>query len=251
LAADDHTPRDAGELHAIAVAARAALPSHVAVCAAAIGAAAEPLAGDAPQYMARAIAPRQREFATGRACARAALARLGIAAPTLSAGPMREPIWPAGVVGSITHHGEYCVAAAQRTRSVAGIGIDLADRAPLEAALVARICTPDERRTLFEAAPSALPFDAYKAIFCIKEAAYKCLYPFVGAMFGFHDVSVRLDARSLRAEIRLVNRRLFAGVDARLECRLGLSPLHLFAGVWIEADHEHAELHRPREHVSR
>jgi 4'-phosphopantetheinyl transferase EntD len=251
LAADEHTPRDAGELHAIAVAARAALPSHVAVCAAAIGAAAEPLAADAPQLMARAVGPRRREFATGRACARAALARLGLAAPALPAGPMREPIWPAGAVGSITHHGDYCVAAVQRTRELAGIGIDLADRTALEAALVARVCTPDERRALFEPAPSALAFDAHKAIFCIKEAAYKCLYPLVGAVFGFHDVGVRLDARSLRAEILLVNRTLFASVNARLECRLGLSPLHMFAGVWIAAGSEHAELHRAREHISR
>lgn len=249
--ADDVTARAAGELHAIAAAARALLPSHVAVCAAAIAAAAEPLPADAPPHVVRALAARRREFATGRACARAALARLAVEAPALPAGPMREPRWPAGVVGSITHHGAYCVAAAQRTHVLAGIGIDLVDRAPLEPALVARICTPDERRALFAGAPSALPFDAHKAIFCIKEAAYKCLYPLVGTMFGFHDVGVRLDPRSLQAEIRLVNRALFAGVDVRLECRLGVSPLHLFAGVWIAAGREHAELHRAREHVSR
>ena len=54
---------------------------------------------------------RRRDFAAGRHCARRALARLvGSPEPILS-GPDREPVWPQGIVGSITHCDGYRAAA--------------------------------------------------------------------------------------------------------------------------------------------
>src|SRR5690242_12311145 len=53
--------------------------------------------------IARATELRRKEFATGRACARAALARLGRPSAAVLRGPGGAPQWPEGVVGSITH----------------------------------------------------------------------------------------------------------------------------------------------------
>jgi 4'-phosphopantetheinyl transferase EntD len=50
-----------------------------------------------------AVEKRRREFVTARACAREALAQLGLPAQPIPAGPRGEPVWPQGVVCSITH----------------------------------------------------------------------------------------------------------------------------------------------------
>ncbi|MEV4420566.1 hypothetical protein AB0L40_11415 [Patulibacter sp. NPDC049589] len=50
-----------------------------------------------------AVETRRREFVTGRACAHRALAALGVPVVPIMSGPNREPLWPEGVVGSITH----------------------------------------------------------------------------------------------------------------------------------------------------
>ncbi|WP_374216235.1 4'-phosphopantetheinyl transferase, partial [Frankia sp. R82] len=63
---------------------------------------AELLAGE-HEYVARAVPSRRAEFVTGRACARLALARLGVAPRPILRGPRGEPTWPRGIVGSITH----------------------------------------------------------------------------------------------------------------------------------------------------
>ena len=61
--------------------------------------------------MARAAESRGREFATARACARIALARLGRPAVALLLGLGGAPQWPEAVAGSITHGAGYRAAA--------------------------------------------------------------------------------------------------------------------------------------------
>ena len=69
---------------------------------------------------------RQVEFLAGRHCAREALR---VCAPELAEMPIgsgshREPIWPPGIVGSITHTAQFAsVAVASRSHARA-IGID-------------------------------------------------------------------------------------------------------------------------------
>src|SRR5690242_4153856 len=68
-----------------------------------------------------AVEARRREFATGRHCARQALAALGVPATPLLSGGHREPLWPAGVVGSITHCTGYRAAAVAPDERLAAI----------------------------------------------------------------------------------------------------------------------------------
>ena len=53
--------------------------------------------------IAKAEEQRRREFITARRCAREALATFGHALAPIRSGSGREPQWPVGVVGSITH----------------------------------------------------------------------------------------------------------------------------------------------------
>jgi hypothetical protein len=73
------------------------------------GVAAEEAFGDLPDVVlfpdeetvvANAVEKRRREFATARACARAALAKLGVPPVPIVPGHRGAPRWPQGVVGS-------------------------------------------------------------------------------------------------------------------------------------------------------
>ena len=54
--------------------------------------------------IARAVAKRRGEFGTGRACARAALAKLGLPPAAILPGARGAPQWPAGVAGTFRGH---------------------------------------------------------------------------------------------------------------------------------------------------
>ena len=74
--------------------------------------------------VAKAVAKRRREVTNARTCARRALAGLGIAETAIPRGPKGQPIWPTGVVGSITHTTGYVAAAVAHAAKVRSIGVD-------------------------------------------------------------------------------------------------------------------------------
>jgi 4'-phosphopantetheinyl transferase EntD len=171
-------------------------------------------------FVARAVEKRQREFASGRACARLAMAELGLPPHAIPSGPRREPLWPTGVVGSVTHTAGFCAAAVSRRAAYAGIGIDAEPDGPLAEAVAARVCVPDEleRASALGLDPATLAH----VLFSAKEAVYKCQFPESGTYLGFHDVRLELDERSLRAV---------------LEVSAGPYPRgHVFRGSWRRAE---------------
>lgn len=140
--------------------------------------------------VARAVATRRREFLWGRACARAALGALGVAPVPIGVGPRRQPLWPAGVVGSIAHGGGWAVAAVASEVDALGVGIDVEPlEPPLEPAVEALVHGGHERAA-FAAGPEGLA----KVAFCAKECVYKCVYPWTGRAPGFRDATVEVDA---------------------------------------------------------
>jgi 4'-phosphopantetheinyl transferase EntD len=166
---------------------REALPAGVAVAAAAVSAAGALLGVEAEA--ARPMAPRrQQEFAAGRACARRALAALGHPEAAIPMGPDRSPAWPAGICASITHASGYALAAAAPRGLLAGLGIDLEDCAPLDADLVARVCSPAEAACH----PRDIPPGAWpRAVFSAKESLYKCVHARIGRFIDFTEIEVR------------------------------------------------------------
>jgi 4'-phosphopantetheinyl transferase EntD len=146
---------------------------------------------DEEQFVAKAVPKRRREFALGRHCARRALAELGVAPVALLAGDAREPRWPLGVVGSITHDRALCVAVAARSDAYAALGIDVEPDEPLASAVAARIWSPEEASAA--RASGAAPFEsAAKLVFSAKEAVYKCQFPLTRTYVGFSGVTVTL-----------------------------------------------------------
>jgi 4'-phosphopantetheinyl transferase EntD len=157
---------------------------------------------------------RRREFALGRACARRALAELGIEDFPLLRGERREPIWPQGVVGSLTHCRGFCAAAVARRGEIAGLGLDAEPARALSRRFTERISTPRERRWL-AALPPAPDVDWGIVLFSAKESFYKCYFPLARSFLGFRDAEVRLDPGARSFAVQLCRRDAPSVLGAR------------------------------------
>lgn len=143
--------------------------------------------------VARAVPSRQREFATGRALARAALARLGIGACDLPRGEDRAPVWPEGATGSITHCCDYAAAAVSRPADVAALGIDIEQHQALPDGIVSMVMTSAE-----VARAAGLDREVHwdRVTFSAKESVYKAWAGLTGRWLDFHDVTLEFSPGS-------------------------------------------------------
>jgi len=160
------------------------------------------------RYVRDAVRHRKREYAAGRACARAGLAELGIPHVTLLSGDDRLPIWPSGIAGSITHTDSYCAAAMVPTDLARSIGLDAEPNEPLDPELVPYVCSPGELAWLDACARSEEDQGRLaRLLFSVKEAVFKCQYPITRRYLEFDEVQVILELNSadFRADVALEN----------------------------------------------
>jgi 4'-phosphopantetheinyl transferase EntD len=143
---------------------------------------------------------RVREFAAGRSCARRALVALGHPEVPIGRGSDRQPLWPNGVVGSITHCRGYCAAVAAHRVEYAGLGVDAEPHEPLPDGVAERIARPPE---LAWAAGRTDGVCWDRLLFSAKEAVFKAWYPLTERWLGFEDASIRFDAdkQTFRADL--------------------------------------------------
>lgn len=136
---------------------------------------------------------RFREFAQGRYCARSAMQLLGLPASPVLKGTNREPVWPDGIVGSISHTGDIAAAVVAMADSVESIGLDIESADPLTDDIMAMICMPGEN----PGSDGGLG----KLLFGIKESIYKSIFPLVQEYVDFLEMEVVLhpDGRSFAA----------------------------------------------------
>jgi 4'-phosphopantetheinyl transferase EntD len=153
--------------------------------------------------LARAVDKRRREFATVRACARTALARLGLPPAPILPGTRGAPTWPAGVVGSMTHCDGYRACAVARAGEVLTIGIDAEPDAALPEGVLGVVSDAGERAWIAElsAAEPGVSWD--RLLFSAKESVYKAWFPLTGRWLGFEEatVSVRPAERTFEARL--------------------------------------------------
>jgi 4'-phosphopantetheinyl transferase EntD len=172
--------------------------------------------------IARAVEKRRREFMTGRACARNALRQLGIAPVAILKGARGEPLWPLGIVGSITHCQGYRASAVALASNVISIGIDADEDAPLAEGLLERIAFGPELELAGRDDPASLD----QLLFCAKEAVYKAWFPLTRRSLGFKDVEVTIDP-----EHQTLTARLLVCGPA-----MGGIPSHELHGRWCAED---------------
>jgi 4'-phosphopantetheinyl transferase EntD len=140
-----------------------------------------------------AVDKRRREFATARACARSALAQLGLPALPIPSGARGEPRWPAGIVGSITHCDGYRACAVGRASELLAIGIDAERNAPLPDGVLTEIARAEELPHLRELARIVPAVHWDRLLFSAKESVYKAWFPLARCWLGFEDAVLAFD----------------------------------------------------------
>jgi enterobactin synthetase component D / holo-[acyl-carrier protein] synthase len=163
------------------------VPAGVAVADATGPLPGEALLPEEEPLVAKAVGKRRAEFTTVRTCARIALSELGVPPTPVLSGPKREPLWPAGIVGSITHCDGYRAAAVARSSRWASIGIDAEPHTALPDGILDRVSGPAERERLGRL-PPGVHWD--RLLFSAKESVYKTWFPLAGRWLGFTDAEL-------------------------------------------------------------
>lgn len=161
----------------------------------ATGPASAPLSLLYPQEVssiAKATDKRRAEFAAGRSVARAAMRALGTEDRPIPMQANRAPLWPDGICGSIAHDNAVAVAVVGRTHELATLGIDIEPDEPLPHDIVDEVLTADETAAM-ALLPARQQGHYAKAVFCAKEAVFKCQFALSETMLGFEAMEITFD----------------------------------------------------------
>jgi 4'-phosphopantetheinyl transferase EntD len=181
-----------------------------------------PLLDEEADYVAsRNMHPRREdEFRAGRACAHEAMAGFGFDRWPLLPAPTREPQWPQGIVGSITHCRGYCAAAVASESCCTGIGIDATAIESVGVVVAPIICSDEDLERLRRCAPAGRRL-MLAMIFSAKESVFKAVFPSTRITFDFEHVAIRSDPDGsfhARASNRLLA-QVIGDIDGRFEVR--------------------------------
>ncbi len=132
---------------------------------------------------------RLADFSTGRYCAIKALEQLGIQDAIIPIGEDREPIWPEGIVGSISHCDSLTGAIVAKSSDHISLGLDIEEIGRVTPDLWDLVFTENEKNYLFRLSDEDILVQS-TAIFSIKEAFYKFQHPLTKTFLDFLDVEV-------------------------------------------------------------
>lgn len=163
-----------------------------------------------PEPLASAADKRKIDWILGRHCARKACQAMGwdpeepLEIPLGSDG---APVWPDGLVGSITHTRGFAAAAIARVKETEGLGVDseviMNDKTRSE--VKDQISSPGEAAWAESGSHGLGPNTAYTLLFSAKESIFKCLHPFVGRFFSYGAVEIQpIDPLSQRFCAKIV-----------------------------------------------
>jgi 4'-phosphopantetheinyl transferase EntD len=176
--------------------------------------------------IANAVDKRRREFTTARACARAALAKLGLPPAPIVPGLRGAPQWPPGVVGSITHCAGYRASAVARDHDVVTIGLDAEPHDKLPDGVLGAVASGGEQAGLAALAAARPGVYWDRLLFSAKESVYKAWFPLTHRWLGFEEAHVDFDPDNGTFTARLL-------VDGPV---VNGTPLTGFDGRWLVSD---------------
>ncbi|WP_174240564.1 4'-phosphopantetheinyl transferase family protein [Kosakonia sacchari] len=145
-----------------------------------------------PSVLDKAVVKRRAEYLAARYAAGQLLQNAGCDGHVgTSSG--REPVWPAGWCGSLSHTSGHAIAviAPRNAGLTPGIDIEMFDAKTMRET-AEMFTSPEERRLL---ATCGLAYEtALLILFSAKESLFKALYPEVKCFFGFEAARIcRID----------------------------------------------------------
>lgn len=144
------------------------------------------------ELIRNSVESRRKEFTTARWCARRALGVLGIAPVPILKGERGAPIWPEGVVGSMTHCAGYRAAAVARREDLLSVGMDAEPHEPLPDGVHETIALPAEQQRERELRRTAPEIRWDRLLFSAKESVYKVWFPLTHRWLGFEQADIVL-----------------------------------------------------------
>jgi len=153
-----------------------------------------------PPQLRNAVAKRRSDYLAGRLCAQRVMKLLGLnkAQSNVLIGANQEPIWPIGVVASISHTADIAVCIGTTRPNVLGIGVDIEKEICSDVAeqIKQQVIGTDEDMVI------QAHFERYNqgltAVFSAKESIYKAMYQLVGCFFDFSAMKlVRVGANQM------------------------------------------------------
>ena len=167
-----------------------------------------------PAAIESSVPKRQAEFLAGRIAADIALENRNYSRREVGIGLNGSPIWPQGIVGSISHSQRLAIAGVASIASFASVGVDIEHRSAGERLqkTTNSICSDREVHVLATHLPNLSPPLRTTLIFSAKEAAFKAVHPFVGRYLEFNAFRV-VSADALTRQIWLENRIPIASLN--------------------------------------
>lgn len=147
---------------------------------------------------------RRIEFKAGRQCAAQVLGRLEVPrdARWLVRATDGSPVWPEGIVGSISHTDGVAIAVAGRRQDYRGLGVDIERISYRTFEFVQRVCRKEDIENVVEN-PWVSVEQTITMLFSIRESFYKCIYPVLHLDLDFHDCVVDVDFLNCRFQAKL------------------------------------------------
>ncbi|GGO83333.1 hypothetical protein GCM10011348_26850 [Marinobacterium nitratireducens] len=177
------------------------------------------------------VAQRRREFATGRHCARLAMSRLIVERHPILKDPSGAPLWPEGMVGSISHTRGLVVAVVAERCKMRAVGVDVEYRKrPFPVDVLEYICVPEERSWLKSLPSEAMELSAF-ILFSAKESFYKACYGLSGFSPDFKEVRIEIDIGKGIFNVFL-SKPITVSQSFPTTGWFGYSQDHVFTAVW-------------------
>lgn len=137
----------------------------------------------------KATLKRRNEFSTGRYGIKRLLKFYGINYFPIKCDQKGMPIFPSGIIGSISHSDKKCLVAMSTSKEYKSIGVDIEEYSKLDLSL----CRYFLHKSEVEFVNSQIA--AYQRImaavfFSVKESFYKMQYSITKSYLGFLDVQV-------------------------------------------------------------
>lgn len=161
-----------------------------------------------PEHIQSAVLKRRAEFFAGRFIAAKILRQLGAKSVALPIGTHRNPIWPEGYIGSISHSNQVVMVAAALQNDIQLLGIDCEKVMQRKVAekIFSQVASEEELACFTKL---NIPFEtAITLIFSAKEAVFKAIYPKIEKYINFDsskiiDVSIDASARQERGRFKV------------------------------------------------